>query len=58
MVTTLVLGLGNTIMSDDGIGPKMIEQLQHDVTLPDGVTLLDGGTLGWICCPTLKGCSV
>jgi len=46
MVTTLVLGLGNTIMSDDGIGPKMIEQLQHDVTLPDGVTLLDGGTLG------------
>ncbi len=46
MTTTLVLGLGNTIMSDDGIGPKVIEQLQQDKQLPDDVSLLDGGTLG------------
>lgn len=43
---TLVLGLGNTIMSDDGIGPKVIRQLQEEDGLPDGVVLLDGGTLG------------
>lgn len=55
MATTLVLGLGNTIMSDDGIGPKVIEQLQQDGGLPDGVLLLDGGTLGLDLLPHLEG---
>lgn len=55
MTTTLVLGLGNTIMSDDGIGPKVIEQLQQAGGLPDGVTLLDGGTLGLDLLPHLEG---
>ncbi|SKA12035.1 hydrogenase maturation protease [Trichlorobacter thiogenes] len=55
MTTTLVLGLGNTIMSDDGIGPKVIEQLQQGDCLPDGVTLLDGGTLGLDLLPFLEG---
>lgn len=55
MTTTLVLGLGNTIMTDDGIGPKVIEQLQQGAGLPDGVTLLDGGTLGLDLLPHLEG---
>jgi hydrogenase maturation protease len=55
MVTTLVLGLGNTIMSDDGIGPKVVEYLQQDTGLPAGVTLLDGGTLGLDLLPYLEG---
>lgn len=55
MTTTLVLGLGNTIMSDDGIGPKVIEQLQQGAGLPEGVTLLDGGTLGLDLLPFLEG---
>lgn len=55
MTTTLVLGLGNTIMSDDGIGPKVIEQLQQGAGLPDSVTLLDGGTLGLDLLPHLEG---
>jgi hydrogenase maturation protease len=55
MTTTLVLGLGNTIMSDDGIGPKVIEQLQQSAGLPEGVTLLDGGTLGLDLLPFLEG---
>jgi len=55
MITTLVLGLGNTIMSDDGIGPKVIEQLQQDGGLPEGVLLLDGGTLGLDLLPHLEG---
>lgn len=55
MITTLVLGLGNTIMSDDGIGPKVIEQLQQNAGLPEGVVLLDGGTLGLDLLPHLEG---
>jgi hydrogenase maturation protease len=54
MATTLILGLGNTIMSDDGIGPKVIEQLQQDKHLPDDVSLLDGGTLGLDLLPYLE----
>ena len=52
---TLVLGLGNTIMSDDGIGPKVVRQLQEEDGLPDGVVLLDGGTLGLDLLPHLEG---
>jgi hydrogenase maturation protease len=53
-MATLILGLGNTIMSDDGVGPKVIEKLQQEVDLPDGVTLLDGGTLGLDLLPYLE----
>lgn len=55
MSQTLVLGLGNTIMSDDGVGPKVIEQLQQGAGLPEAVVLLDGGTLGLDLLPHLEG---
>ena len=53
--TTLVLGLGNTIMSDDGVGPRVIGLLEQQGGLPEGVTLLDGGTLGLDLLPRLEG---
>lgn len=42
---TLVLGLGNPLRGDDGIGAAVIERLQQQDT-PPHVTLLDGGTPG------------
>lgn len=54
MAETLILGLGNTIMSDDGIGPLVIERVRQDIVLPPGVTLLDGGTLGLDLLPHLE----
>lgn len=42
----LILGLGNVLMGDEGIGIKAIEFLQ-DKELPEGVDLLDGGTGGF-----------
>jgi hydrogenase maturation protease len=54
MPTTLILGLGNTIMSDDGVGPKVIALLQQNSDLPEGVSLLDGGTLGLDLLPYLE----
>ncbi|MDA8096147.1 MAG: hydrogenase maturation protease [Clostridia bacterium] len=43
MRRTIVLGLGNILMQDDGIGVRVIEALQ-DTELPDGVELVDAGT--------------
>jgi hydrogenase maturation protease len=44
--TCIVLGLGNTLHSDDGVGPQAIERLRSDSRVPEDVTLIEGGTLG------------
>lgn len=44
---TLVLGLGNVILGDEGVGVHVVRALgQHQ--LPPGVECLDGGTGGFI----------
>ncbi len=43
----LILGIGNILMSDEGVGIRVIEKLERDYTLPPNVTLLDGGTAGY-----------
>lgn len=43
---TVVVGVGNTIRADDGAGIHALKRLQNDSRLPDGVTLIDGGTYG------------
>lgn len=52
---TLVLGIGNLIMSDDGIGVRVVQKLRDEYTFPDTVTILDGGTLGLDLLPQLEG---
>jgi hydrogenase maturation protease len=44
-VHTLVLGIGNPLMADDGAGTRAIELLRLEA-LPAGVELRDGGTAG------------
>lgn len=39
----LILGIGNVLMGDEGVGVRVIEQLQNHA-LPPGVRALDGGT--------------
>lgn len=43
---TMVLGLGNLVHSDDGVGVHLIDRLSKDPRVPSGVELLDGGTHG------------
>ncbi|MFP3873599.1 MAG: HyaD/HybD family hydrogenase maturation endopeptidase [Thiohalophilus sp.] len=44
---TLILGIGNTLLSDEGVGVHAIHYLQdHYPDLPD-VRLIDGGTLSF-----------
>lgn len=42
----LVLGIGNLLMGDEGVGVRAVERLQED-TWPEGVTVVDGGTGGF-----------
>lgn len=44
---TLVLGLGNIIMGDEGIGVHVVRALEQH-SLPEEVECLDGGTGGFI----------
>jgi hydrogenase maturation protease len=44
---TLVLGLGNVIMGDEGVGVHVVQALEKHA-LPAGVECLDGGTGGFI----------
>ncbi|HEY41802.1 MAG TPA: hydrogenase maturation protease [Dehalococcoidia bacterium] len=41
--STLILGVGNILLSDEGIGVRVIEAMK-DRDLPPDVELLDGGT--------------
>jgi len=41
----LILGLGNPLRGDDGVGPRVVAELLRR-GLPDGVTAVDGGTGG------------
>lgn len=43
---TVVIGVGNTILSDDGVGVHAVRRMQDDPRLPAGVSILDGGTMG------------
>ncbi len=45
-MNTLVLGLGNVILQDEGVGVRVAQRLQSEYVFPEEVTVLDGGTLG------------
>jgi hydrogenase maturation protease len=42
----IVLGIGNTILSDEGVGVHAAEALRAAYTLPEGLEVIDGGTAG------------
>ncbi len=52
--STLILGVGNTLRGDDGLGPKVIDWLSER-DLPPGVKLVDGGTSGLAIVSQLMG---
>lgn len=46
MPKSLILGVGNLLLSDDGVGVRVVERLERARALPEGVQTLDGGTCG------------
>lgn len=54
LTKTLVIGIGNNLMTDDGAGVHVIEALQK-LDLPANVELMDGGTLGFTLLESVEG---
>lgn len=46
MLKTLVLGVGNILLTDEGFGVRVAEALLQRFRFPDELEVLDGGTLG------------
>jgi hydrogenase maturation protease len=42
----LILGLGNILLGDEGVGVRVIEQL-YSHPFPDEIEVIDGGTAGY-----------
>lgn len=42
----VVLGIGNTILSDEAAGVRAVEALERAYRMPDNVLVIDGGTSG------------
>jgi len=43
---TVVVGVGNSILSDDGVGVHAVKLLEKDPRVPAAIAILDGGTIG------------
>ncbi len=47
--TIIVLGVGNILLKDEGVGVRVVEELERRYTFPENVRLVDGGTQGlWL----------
>ena len=53
--SVLVLGIGNILMSDDGLGPYVVSLLENDPRMPPHAALVDGGTKGLELMPCFEG---
>ena len=54
MAQTIVLGLGNILLRDEGLGVRACEVLSRRYQLPSNVEVLDGGTLGLALLPHIE----
>lgn len=50
----LVLGLGNVLLEDDGVGALAAQRLIEEYEIPNDVRVLDGGTLGLALLPYVE----
>jgi hydrogenase maturation protease len=50
-----VFGIGNILLSDDGVGVHAVNKLKNEYEFPSSVELIDGGTKGLDLLPLLEG---
>ncbi len=53
---TLVLGIGNTLLSDEGVGVHVINQLILENAFSPDVFYMDGGTLSFTLAQSIESC--
>lgn len=56
MQSTLILGIGNTLLADEGLGIHLLDYLRERYPALPGVTYLDGGTLSFTLAPQIEDC--
>lgn len=54
MTSALVLGIGNILFQDEGVGVRVVEYLEAHYQFDDRVTVIDGGTKGYELVPYLE----
>lgn len=54
MKTTLIIGIGNTLLGDEGAGVHAVERIRALLGDATDVDLIDGGTLSFTLLPTLE----
>ena len=52
----LVMGVGNILLRDEGIGVRVLERLEQDYDFSDDVALMDGGCRGIILTDHISRC--
>lgn len=50
----MVLGVGNTLLRDEGVGVHVVEELRRRFSFPERLSLVDGGTQGLGLIPTIQ----
>ncbi|MGH1416982.1 MAG: HyaD/HybD family hydrogenase maturation endopeptidase [Pelagimonas sp.] len=58
MAKVLILGIGNVLWADEGFGVRCVETLARNWSLPQNVTVLDGGTQGLYLLPFLEDADI
>jgi hydrogenase maturation protease len=53
-VRTTVIGIGNLLFTDDGVGVHAINALRERFAFPEEVSLIDGGTTGLELLPAIE----
>ncbi len=53
---TLIIGMGNVLMQDEGVGVRAVEELECRYLIPTGLTVVDGGTTGMGLFEPIRNC--
>lgn len=54
-MTTAVLGLGNILLRDEGVGVRVVDTIRERYSFSPEVEIIDGGTLGLDLLPLIEG---
>lgn len=52
-----ILGLGNLLLTDDGVGVHAVRRLADSGRVPHGIEVIEGGTMGLDLLPRIEGLS-
>jgi hydrogenase maturation protease len=56
MPRKIILGLGNTLNRDEGLGVNALQFVRDQIDVPPEIELIDGGTLGLNLLPLVEEC--